>query len=101
MKTQSLSLWLSGFVGLALLAVPQAATACASCFGKSSDAMAHGMNMGILALLVVITSVLIGVASFAIFLARRATRFPVVESSGTSDTVTASPAAQPFNSTPS
>ena len=38
--------------------------------------MAKGMNMGILALLVVITSVLAGVATFFVYLARRNPSLP-------------------------
>ena len=45
--------------------------ACTACFGKSDSNMAKGMNMGIFALLLVITSVLLGVAGFFVFLARR------------------------------
>lgn len=45
--------------------------ACAACFGKSDSNMAKGMNMGIFALLLVITTVLCGVAGFFVFLARR------------------------------
>jgi hypothetical protein len=56
-------------------ALPSPVFACAACFGKSDDALARGMNMGIFALLIVITSVLIGLASFFIFLARRSARF--------------------------
>ena len=36
--------------------------------------MAHGMNMGIFTLLVVITLVLLGIASVGIFFARRTAR---------------------------
>jgi hypothetical protein len=50
---------------------PQAALACAACFGKSDSALAQGMNMGILALLGVIGTVLMSVAGFFIYLARR------------------------------
>ena len=46
--------------------------ACATCFGRSDSALAEGMNMGILFLLGVIGVVLGGIASFMIFLARRA-----------------------------
>ena len=95
MKTSALSCLLSGTAVLVLLASPQAASACAACFGKSNDAMAQGMNMGIFALLFVIGSVLVGVASFAIFLARRAARFPVPQASAASDAELAAPAAQP------
>jgi hypothetical protein len=45
--------------------------ACAACFGQSDSSMAKGMNMGIFALLLVITSVLCGVAGFFVFIARR------------------------------
>lgn len=45
--------------------------ACTACFGKSDSNMAKGMNMGIFALLLVITSVLCGVAGFFVFLAKR------------------------------
>jgi hypothetical protein len=47
------------------------ASACTACFGKSDSNMAKGMNMGIFALLLVITSVLCGVAGFFVFLAKR------------------------------
>lgn len=95
MKRGALSCLLSGTAVLGVLAWPQTAAACAACFGKSNDAMAQGMNMGIFALLFVISSVLIGVASFAIFLARRAARFPVAQPSAASDAELATPAAQP------
>jgi hypothetical protein len=45
--------------------------ACAACFGKSDSNMAQGMNMGIFALLLVVTSVLAGVASFFVYIGRR------------------------------
>jgi heme/copper-type cytochrome/quinol oxidase subunit 2 len=60
----------------AIAAVMQTASpavqACAACFGKSDSNMAQGMNMGIFALLLVITSVLCGVAGFFVYVARRA-----------------------------
>jgi hypothetical protein len=59
---------------LGLTPVPM--QACAVCFGQSDDAMAHGMNMGIFALLLVVLFVLSGIAAFGIFLMRRAARFP-------------------------
>jgi hypothetical protein len=49
-----------------------AARACATCFGRSDSPLAEGMNMGILVLLGVILSVLAVLATFFIFLARRA-----------------------------
>lgn len=51
---------------------PLDATACATCFGRSDSLLAQGMNMGILSLLAVIVTVLVGVASFFVMLARRA-----------------------------
>ena len=48
-----------------------AVRACTVCFGESDSNMAKGMNMGIFALLLVITSVLCGVAGFFVFLAKR------------------------------
>ena len=47
------------------------AVACTACFGKSDSNMAKGMNMGIAALLLIITCVLCGVAGFFVFLAKR------------------------------
>jgi hypothetical protein len=51
--------------------VPGSAWACAACFGQDSGPMAQGMNWGILSLLAVIVSVLVSVAGFFVFLARR------------------------------
>ena len=48
------------------------ALACSACFGQNSGPMAEGMNWGIFSLLGVIVSVLITVAGFFVFLARRA-----------------------------
>ena len=54
--------------------LPATVSACASCFGKSDSPMAKGMNAGIFALLVVITSVLLTVAIFFAYILRRAAR---------------------------
>lgn len=61
---------------LALVAVCSQASVlgCAACFGKSDSAMAYGMNAGIMTLLVVILSMLSLIASFFVFIIRRATR---------------------------
>jgi len=61
---------------LALMAGAGSGTAhaCATCFGASDSAMAQGMNAGILSLLGVIGFVLVGVASFSVFLAARSAR---------------------------
>ncbi len=59
-------------IALALLqASSEPVLACAACFGKSDSNLAQGMNMGIFALLLVITSVLCGVAGFFVYVARR------------------------------
>lgn len=60
------------FAVLLLVASQPAALACATCFGKSDSNLAAGMNAGIFVLLLVITSVLGGLAAFFVYLARRA-----------------------------
>ncbi len=57
---------------LAMVAAPQSALACATCFGKSDSDIAKAMNWGILSLLAVVVLVLGGLAAFFIYLARRA-----------------------------
>ena len=59
---------------LAVLALPQSASACAACYGASDSPLAQGMNMGILFLLGVIGSVLVGITAFFIFVARNSAR---------------------------
>jgi hypothetical protein len=60
---------------LAFMLVLQASSprlfACAACFGQSDSNLAKGMNIGIMSLLLVIVTVLGGVASFFLYLARR------------------------------
>jgi hypothetical protein len=55
-----------------LLATPRAALACPVCFGQSDSPMAAAVNLGIIAMLVVTGGVLVGFASFFIYLMRRA-----------------------------
>ena len=50
------------------------AHACATCFGQSDSPLAQAMNWGILTLLIFIGSMLLSIASFFFFLARRAAR---------------------------
>ncbi len=67
-----------------LLALAPAAMACAVCGGASDSAMAKGMNWGIFSLMAVIGSMLAGIASFFVFLAKKSVRLnatPVSESS--------------------
>ena len=51
---------------------PARVLACAACFGESDSPLARGMNWGIFSLLAVIVCVLGGVASFFVYLGRRA-----------------------------
>lgn len=57
--------------GPGLRPCPQALFACSTCFGKSDSKMAEGMNAGIFTLLVVVVTVLAGIAAFFVFLARK------------------------------
>ena len=59
-------------VGICLVALPGALQACTACYGPSDSPMAQGMNWGIMSLLVVIGCVLGGIASFFVYLGRRA-----------------------------
>ena len=51
---------------------PASVLGCAACFGQSDSSLAVGMNWGIAALLGVVVFVLGGVATFFIYLAKRA-----------------------------
>lgn len=55
-----------------LLLAPRAALACPVCFGQSESPLARAMNLGILAMLVVVAGVLAAFAYFFIYLIRRA-----------------------------
>ena len=57
---------------VALALQPAPLRACAACYGQSDSPMAQGMNWGIMSLLVVVGTVLGGVAAFFVDLARRA-----------------------------
>ena len=55
----------------ALLLIPNLASACSSCYGKSDSDLAKGMNAGIFALLFVVGGVLTAFSAFFIYLAKR------------------------------
>ena len=55
-----------------VLAAPRAALACPVCFGQNDSPLAAAMNLGIIAMLVVVAGVLAAFASFFIYLMRRA-----------------------------
>ncbi len=58
-------------LSLLCAAQPARLLACAACYGASDAPMAKGMNWGIFSLMGVIVTVLIGFASFFIYLSRR------------------------------
>ncbi|MGA2175735.1 MAG: hypothetical protein ABSH38_12210 [Verrucomicrobiota bacterium] len=66
---------------LLLLASPSAVWACAACFGKSDSAMARSLNASIFTLMGIIGTVLLGAASFFVFLAKRAASVAQAEQS--------------------
>ena len=55
-----------------LFGTPRLALACPVCFGQNDSPLANAMNLGIIAMLVVVTGVLAAFASFFIYLMRRA-----------------------------
>jgi len=65
---------------LALAMLPAPVRACAACFGQSDSPMAHGMNMGIFSLLLVVVFVLGGIASFFIYLAKKSASVATAQS---------------------
>jgi hypothetical protein len=56
----------------AMLLAPRLALACPVCFGQNDSPLAKAMNLGVLAMLVVVAGVLVSFASFFIYLSRRA-----------------------------
>ena len=64
--------WCLGLSLFASLAAPRPLLACAACFGKSDANLARGMNWGILSLLFVVLFVLGGIATFFVYLGKRA-----------------------------
>ena len=56
----------------AMLLAPRAVLACPVCFGQNDSPLAKAMNLGVLAMLVVVVGVLASFASFFIYLSRRA-----------------------------
>ena len=56
---------------LTACACPSPVFACAACYGRSSDPLAHGMNWGIFTLLGVVALMLASIATFFFVLARR------------------------------
>jgi hypothetical protein len=64
---------LSAVAAMALVLHSQSMFACAACYGGKSDSpLAAGMNWGIFSLLGVVVCVLGGIATFFVFLAKKA-----------------------------
>jgi hypothetical protein len=55
-----------------VLLSPTPALACAACFGQSDSSMARSLNASIFTLMGVVGVVLVGAASFFVFLAKKA-----------------------------
>lgn len=79
MKTRALFRQITASVVLLPLLLPAAASACAACFGRSDSPMAKGMNMGIFTLLIVIMTVLFGIAVFFFYILRRAAKMAAAQ----------------------
>ena len=73
-----------------LLGSSRAASACATCFGRSDSKLAEGMNWGIASLLFVVVGVLGGLAAFFIFLAKKSAGLAAASGSTPSGSVSKS-----------
>jgi hypothetical protein len=71
MTCRKLKFLLAGLLG-ALALQPASLFACAACYGASDSPMAKGMNWGIFSLLGVVVMVLGSVATFFVFLGKKA-----------------------------
>jgi hypothetical protein len=72
---------------LGILAAPRVALACPVCFGDNDSPMAVAMNMGIMAMLVVVAGVLGAFATFFIYLIRRANQIERTAEAAATDRV--------------
>lgn len=71
-STRSRRAWALGLVLVALSVAPQAAEACAVCYGDADSGMTQGLNNGILSLLGVIAVVQVGFVALFVSIRRRA-----------------------------
>ena len=62
----------AGITVLLLLMMPDIVLACGSCYGAADSSATNGMNFAILSMLGITGSVLAGMASFFLFLRKRA-----------------------------
>jgi hypothetical protein len=74
---------------LGFLAAPRVALACPVCFGENDSPMAVAMNMGIIAMLIVVAGVLGAFATFFIYLIRRANQLERSAEAGAAERVAA------------
>jgi hypothetical protein len=74
-------------VPLALLLASPAARACSVCFGNSDSNLTKGMLAGVFVLLLVVLSVLGGLAALFVYLARRAAATAALENQSTESKV--------------
>jgi len=83
------------FLAITLALAPSNALACAACYGASDSLMAKGFNWGIISLLAVVVVVLGSIASFFIYLARRASAFQTPASAELTDSKGQAPVPVP------
>ena len=67
------------FTTLAFIGVPRFALACPVCFGQSEAPLSQAIQMGVIAMLVVVVGMLGSFATFIVYLARRARTFDAAE----------------------
>jgi hypothetical protein len=73
--------WLTRLiVALLIVGAPRAAFACPVCFGQNDSPLAWAVNMGVFVMLGFVAVVLSAFAAFFIYLARRARRYELLES---------------------
>lgn len=72
MKTSRFLSLCSAALVAGLVSAPSSAQACAACFGRTDSKLGDGLNWGILSLLGVVLTVLLGIGSFFLFHIRRA-----------------------------
>ena len=66
--------WIAAFIGGVVLLSSQPALACSVCYGEPGSPMVMGIQAGVLVLLGVVGTVLMGLGSVIIFWMRRASR---------------------------
>ena len=64
--------WIPAGVAAVLLCLPSIASACSVCFGDPEAPISKGIVSGIWVLLLIVLAVMGGIASFFVYMARRA-----------------------------